>query len=94
MNRHAPDALLLDAAKVVELAERVDQKKRDRLLFRLAREVIRADEVIAHMGYQVMMLENHLKSARASAQYWEGRAVTHTLQDEPIDSTVKPSAWD
>lgn len=22
------------------------------------------------------------------------RVVTHTLQDKPIDSTVKPSAWD
>jgi hypothetical protein len=80
MSRRAPDALLLDAAKVVELAEAVDQKKRDRLLFRLAREVLRADETIAHMGYQIMMLENHLLSARASAQHWEG--VAHTLQPQ------------
>ena len=81
MNHRAPsDALILDAAKVVELAERVDQKKRNRLLFRLAREVLRSDEVIASMGYQIMMLENHLKSARASADHWQNRAVTHTSQ--------------
>lgn len=80
MNRHAPDDLLLSAARVVEMAEKIDQKKRDRLLFRLAREALRAEEVIASMGYQIMMLENHLRSARASAEHWEG--VAHTLQPQ------------
>lgn len=86
-HRSPSDALILDAAKVVELAERVDQKKRNRLLFRLAREVLRSDEVIAGMGYQLMMLENHLKSARASAEHWQNRAVTHTSQPQ---SQAKP----